>query len=155
MFVDIIQIMVTHPNREISSAGNKRQRKIRTFLSYINLSIEAIDLIRNCQNGGNGNAVLEKIFPNGWLSLHGTFESIGYREHESSCQKVTGFPSSDEACEAGWIKLSTGLPINHRGEVLISHLADKKRLSRNQTDWLNHWLNFVERNRKSMAHFTI
>jgi hypothetical protein len=147
--------MTHHANPAISLAGRERARRISTLLSYINLSPEAINMIRECQPNGNGNLVLTRIFPNGWLSVEGVFTSIGHREHEKSCKEVTGFGLSDQACEAGWIKISTGLPINHKGEVLLSHLAKKDKLTKEQIRWLNDWLNFIERNRKSMSHFTI
>ena len=53
--------------------------------------------------------------------------------------RVTGHDDCDQACEAGWVKFTVGLPY-HTEECLFEKQADRRKLTGAQKAWLNEWL---------------
>jgi hypothetical protein len=116
--------------------------RVERFLEFINLKVDCVILFAE----GN-NVEAEKnchdVFRYGWLGPDGEFVPVGFAQHEQTVMNMTGHFNCDEACEAGWVKFTVGLPYNHEGSCLFESDSNRSKLREAQTTWLNQWLNRI------------
>lgn len=116
--------------------------RVERFLEFINLKVDCVILFAE----GN-NVEAEKnchdVFCYGWLNPDGEFIHVGFAQHEQTVMHKTGYFDCDEACEAGWVKFTVGLPYNHEGVCLFEPDSNRSKVSEAQTTWLNQWLNRI------------
>lgn len=113
--------------------------RLEAFLGFIDLQVDCV-----VDFAEGDDATIEKtcsiIFPYGWLNPLGEFISVGFAQHEATVREITGYDECDEACAAGWIKFTVGLPYNQYGQCLFESDANKQLISSAQLKWLNAWL---------------
>ena len=116
--------------------------RVERFLGFINLKVDYAILFAK-GNNVEAEKNCHEVFRYGWLNQAGEFIRVGFSQHEQTVMHKTGHFDCDEACEAGWVKFTVGLPYNHEGVCLFESDSNRSKLSEAQTTWLNQWLNQI------------
>jgi len=121
---------------------NHFENRVEEFLGFIELSPDrVVDLAEGDEETAEKACL--SIFRYGWLNPEGEFIPVRFAQHDATVRKVTGFGECDEACAAGWLKFTVGLPYNQHGECIFEPGADTKMVSLAQRSWLNEWLEAI------------
>jgi hypothetical protein len=138
---NILFVFRISPEQEFENIGNRYSEQVERFLHLVYLSRKTLLQISKEENLNT----LNKVFAQGFLSPTGEFHWLDIAQHEWMVGRCTGFSDVDEACFAGWVKFSFGLPYNHLGENLLSKKCDRSKVTKKQLDWMRqHYKDLME-----------